>query len=189
MRKRHMRKRQRISFEQSENTPDARTISPREDVNIASFSDYVSHVYTLRAQLVRDDLPLRSLSFRRLFNIYILTSLLYYRHDTSFIPDPLFDQLCEILVERREEAKTSIFWHGPLYDLSMLKAGSGFHLKMNNSPVYLQNAADMIASSKQAPWESVCSASPRSDAPADTPGRRRRRVAIDFKPKRRRAKL
>lgn len=128
-------------------------MEPNKDTD--TFAEYVSHVYTLRAEILRDNKPLQTLSFRKLFNLYLLTSLLYYQHDTSFIPDPVFDEICKVLVDRREEAESSKFWHGSLFDISMLKAGSGFHLKANNSPVYLQNAAEMIAASRQGSWESV----------------------------------
>ena len=146
------------SFERSENTPaeqDVRAIAPRKDMGLASFSEYVSYAYTIRAQLVRGEVSLRDLSFRQLFNFYLLTSILYYKHDVSFISDEIFDRLCGLLVERKKEAKTSIFWHGKLFDLEMLKAGSGFHLHINNTPIYLQNAAMVISESRQAPWQAV----------------------------------
>ena len=185
------------SFEQSENTPaeqDVRTIAPRKDMDLASFSEYVSYAYTIRAQLVRGEVSLRDLSFRQLFNFYLLTSILYYKHDVSFISDEIFDRLCGLLVERKKEAKTSIFWHGKLFDLEMLKAGSGFHLHINNTPIYLQNAAMVVSESRQAPWEAVIGAAQQA---YDTPAlpMKRKRIAIDCKTKtdlptkRRRAKL
>lgn len=160
---------------------DIRTVAPRQDMGLPSFSEYVSYAYNIRAQLMRGEVSLRDLSFRQLFNLYLLTSILYYKHDVSFISDEVFDRMCALLVKRKGEAKTTIFWHGKLFDLEMLKAGSGFHVHVDNAPIYLHNAAMMIKDSKQAPWEAVGI-------------RERRRVAIDCKSsdpprKRRRATL
>ena len=159
-----------------------RSMAPREDMEIPTFEQYIGYVYTLRAQLMRGEVSLKSLSFRRLFNLYLLTSLLYYKHDVSFITDEMFDEICRLLLDRKEEALNQIFWHGPLYDEEMLRTGSGFHLHMDNAPIYLCNAADVISESRQAPWQAV----------GEPPQRKRRRIAIDFnppKPKRRRKTL
>jgi len=165
---------------------------PKEDIDIPTFVDYVQYVYTLRAQLMRGEVALKSLSFRRLFNLYLLTSLLYYKHDVSFITDEMFDEICKWLLDRKDEALSQIFWHGPLYDEEMLRTGSGFHLHINNAPIYLSNAAHMIADSRQAPWQAV------GEPPVGVPPRRKRKrldprqIEIDFnppKPKRRRKTL
>jgi hypothetical protein len=160
------------------NVRKRKAMSPREDMDIPTFAEYVQYVYNLRGQLVRGEVALSSLSFRRLFNLYLLTSLLYYRHDVSFITDEMFDEICRLLLKRKEEASTQIFWHGPLYDEEMLRTGSGFHLHVDNSPIYLQNAARMISESRQAPWQA-----------AGEVQRTRKRIAIDFKPKRKRRTL
>jgi hypothetical protein len=226
MAKEEMRRRRTVlneAPEHDDDTPaeqDPRTIAPRKDMNIMSFAEYVSYAYTLRAQLVRGEVSLATLSFRQLFNLYLLTSILYYKHDVSFISDEIFDRLCELLVERKDETHKSIFWHGKLFDLEMLKAGSGFHLHINNTPIYLQNAAMVISESRQSSWEAVLGSvqktfrddlagamaqqidaqmareilEPEEDTPVGLPSRRRR-IAIDCKPKpdlptkRRRAKL
>lgn len=161
-----------------------RSMAPQEDIQIPTFADYVSYAYTLRAQLMRGEASLKDLSFRRLFNLYLLTSLLYYKHDVSFITDEMFDEMCRRLLERKEQALTEIFWHGPLFDEDMLRTGSGFHLHVDNSPIYLQNAAMIISESKQAPWQAV----------GEIRKRRRKtiapeQIAIDFKPKRKRRTL
>ena len=64
-----------------------------------------------------------------LHNIYLVTSLAYYRFDESYIPDHLFDQLCKYLLDNFDVAERVVRNPSETLCKHRLSAGTGFDLK------------------------------------------------------------
>lgn len=67
---------------------------------------------------------------------FLMASYLYYRYDTSVIPDSDFDSICKRLLEEWDQIEHP---HKHLISRGDLEAGSGFALK--DYPAMVQGAA------------------------------------------------
>jgi len=63
---------------------------------------------------------------------YLMTSYLYYHHDTSVLSDPAFDNLCKYLDEDWDAIEHI---HKHLINREDLRAGTGFALQMDDLPL------------------------------------------------------
>ena len=64
----------------------------------------------------------------KLFNIYLVASLLYYYNNVSIMSDRKYDSLCRYLLIRYDLIK-DIIWNKELFTKERLQAGTGFDIK------------------------------------------------------------
>jgi hypothetical protein len=71
----------------------------------------------------------------KLFNLYLVASLLYYRHSISVMSDRKYDLLCRYLLLRYDRIK-EIVWNKELLNKERLQAGTGFDIETYPAPIY-----------------------------------------------------
>ncbi|MBK1871538.1 DNA ligase LigA-related protein [Aestuariivirga sp. YIM B02566] len=76
--------------------------------------------------MVEEDIAVKDAKPLTLVSVYLMSSYLYYEHDTAVISDEAFDAICKRLIE------IPLLWethaHAHLVDVEALKAGTGYHL-------------------------------------------------------------
>ena len=60
---------------------------------------------------------------------YLMASFLYYRCDETVMPDEDFDELCKDLIAEQKDIKLDYYAERNGFDVGMLEAGTGYHLK------------------------------------------------------------
>ena len=68
------------------------------------------------------------------WNLYLVTSLAYYRYGVSFMTDPWYDALCKFLLVNAEAVRGQIR-HPEQLEEDQLRAGTGYALK-HDQPTY-----------------------------------------------------
>ena len=83
--------------------------------------------YTIKA--INNGVSFDKISIIDLHNIYLLTSLAYYKHDRSYISDTSFDKLCKYMLEHYNLFKDRIRHPEKLLCKEDLRAGTGYALE------------------------------------------------------------
>jgi len=72
----------------------------------------------------------------QLFNIYLIASILYYRHPyISIMSDSKYDSLCRYLLVRYDLIK-EVIWNKELLNKKRLAAGTGFDIDKYPTAIY-----------------------------------------------------
>ena len=80
-----------------------------------------------------DILPTNSL-----VNIYLMASYLYYERHLTPMPDTDYDILCKKLLDSFNDVDHQ---HGGLIDKDALRAGTAYHIRENEYPILVKQAA------------------------------------------------
>lgn len=76
-----------------------------------------------------------------LVQVYLLASLAYHQHDTSLIPDHLFDRVCQELDRRWDEVTHR---HKHLIHRGWLRSGTGHPLVSQRLPSIVYGALGLL---------------------------------------------
>ena len=83
--------------------------------------------YTIKA--INNGVLFQEFSTIDLHNVYLMTSLAYYKHNRSYISDISFDKLCKYMLDNYNEFVSVVRHPEKLLTKDDLMAGTGFALE------------------------------------------------------------